>query len=48
MEFNFKYICPNAHSNNTTCFLCKKVIKIKKIVKNKKIDTIYGDIRKNH
>ena len=45
----FKNICPNIHSNNTTCFLCvKKNKKVKKIVKENKINVLYELYRKNH
>ena len=45
----FKNICPNIHSNNTTCFLCvKNNKKVKKIVKENKINVLYGNIKQNH
>jgi hypothetical protein len=43
MDFIFTNICPNIHSNNDTCFLCKP-IKVKKIKINElwiKPDKLY-------
>lgn len=50
MKLNFINICPNIHSNNTTCFLCVK--KIKRVKKNEfkenKISVLYGNVKQNH